>query len=558
VEFLNRPRSWVVIGVLIAGALLLQQLWHWEVERVEVPPGEFLVRISLWGQNLPEGEILAPDESHKGVMRDVLPEGRHFLNPLFWRYERHKMIDVPPGQCLVLTRKFGSPIPADRLARGEYLAGEGERGIVPEVRLPGKHRINPYAYDHALYNAVEIRADQVGVRTLKWGKDPRTLKVDPGQSVYVVPEGYRGVQERPVAPGTYYLNPFVEEIVPVETRTHRVEFKDIWFPSKDGFRLQPHVLVTYKVQAAKAPELFVMLTDKGKLDQADATEQEQQQNEILQKVLLPLIRGYVRIEGSKFAARDFVAQKAAAPPDGKEAPGLVQPAAKGVNAREKLQHEVMEKVIPECQKLGLVVESVTLAQMDATEDLGELAGLIADREQMRLVRETNQQLIEQYKTDQETKAKDMLNEQKTEMVRAKTKLDVETKKAEQRKEVEELKLKQELDSARIRLEAARNEARATVTLAKAEAAVITSQNEAEVAGLRTAVQGFPSAQHFAQYHVLAKLAPALTEIFASDNSDFAKLFATYLTPDSKPPATVRMPPAPDSKTAKAEGGSNGR
>src|SRR5205807_4301572 len=104
VEFLNRPRTWVVVGVIIAALVLLQQLWHWEVERVEVPPGEFLVRIGLWGKDLDPDQIIAPDDSYKGVMEDVDKEGRHFLNPLYWSYERHKMVQVPPGKCLVLTR----------------------------------------------------------------------------------------------------------------------------------------------------------------------------------------------------------------------------------------------------------------------------------------------------------------------------------------------------------------------------------------------------------------------------------------------------------------------
>jgi hypothetical protein len=33
--------------------------------------------------------------------------------------------------------------------------------------------------------------------------------------------------------------------------------------------------------------------------------------------------------------------------------------------------------------------------------------------------------------------------------------------------------------------------------------------------------------------VLRKLGPALTEIFASDGSDFARLFAQYMTPANK-------------------------
>jgi hypothetical protein len=168
------------------------------------------------------------------------------------------------------------------------------------------------------------------------------------------------------------------------------------------------------------------------------------------------------------------------------------------------------------------------------------------------VREKNQNLIGQYQQDQEKAATEALNQQNTELVEANTRLKVEKEKAEQNKEVEEKKLKQELEAAQIRLEAARNQAKALVTRGQAEATVINAQNEAEVSGLRTAVRGFPSADDFAQYQVLSRLAPALTEIFASDTSEFAKLFATWMTPPRKvgaaPPradaaAAAVMPPA---------------
>ena len=83
------------------------------------------------------------------------------------------MIDVPAGKVLVLTRMYGKPIPPERLAAGDFLAREGERGIVAEVLRPGKYRINPYAYTWKLEDAVEVGAGEVGVLTLKVGKDPK-------------------------------------------------------------------------------------------------------------------------------------------------------------------------------------------------------------------------------------------------------------------------------------------------------------------------------------------------------------------------------------------------
>src|SRR5262245_52172262 len=112
---------WSVVGTVVVAAVLGQQLWHWMVERAEVPPGKFLVRVALWGKALPPGEILAPGESYQGIQKDVLPEGRHFLNPLVWSSEIHPMLEVPAGKCAVLTRRYGKVMPAERVTRGELL-----------------------------------------------------------------------------------------------------------------------------------------------------------------------------------------------------------------------------------------------------------------------------------------------------------------------------------------------------------------------------------------------------------------------------------------------------
>jgi len=111
---------------------------------------------------------------------DVLSEGRHFLNPLFWGHEVHEIVNVPTGQCLVLTRNYGQRISPDRMMAGDILAGANERGIVAEVLKPGSYRLNPYAYKWSIVPAVEVKVDQVGVRNLKVGKDPRQMPADPG------------------------------------------------------------------------------------------------------------------------------------------------------------------------------------------------------------------------------------------------------------------------------------------------------------------------------------------------------------------------------------------
>jgi regulator of protease activity HflC (stomatin/prohibitin superfamily) len=527
VNALLKPGPLVKFVALVGAAVGAWLVWNWGVCRVEVPPGHFLVKIHLWGKDLPEGEILAPDEDYKGVLNKEFPEGRYFLNPLAWSYEIHEMVKVPAGKCLVLTRRFGQEISTERRERGEFLAGEGERGILTEVLQPGNHRINPYAYTTDLVAATEIHADEVGVLTLRVGKDPRELGRAKEANPYVVPEGYRGVQEKPLSNGTHYVNPCVRQIVPVNVGNSRVELTDIEFPSRDGFSLKPHIIVTFRVVPERAPELLVTVSDEGELHQGLATAKEQEKNEILQKIILPLVRGYVRIEGSKFDASEFVSRPLAG-------------GSKVEIPREKLQQEVFKKIQPRCEKFGLSIESVSIDRMEVPR---ELSAVIAEREQARITIDKNTASIDQYKEQQKLKASEALKQQEEEKVTASSKLVQVQAKSRQRKATEEARLVQELANAGLRRDAAKEQAKAVVSVGKAEADVIVLQNDAEVSGLRKAVQGFPSADYYAQYQVLNKLAPALGEIFASDTGEFAKLFATYLTPPTKPaaaPATAAV------------------
>src|SRR5262249_6121006 len=163
----QRPRSRIGLTVAAVAVLVGVPFWYWFVERVEVPAEHFLVRVHRFGDNLPEDEIVATDDRFKGVMLDELPEGRYFFNPLFWGYEIHPVVKVPPGKCLVVTRNFGRPLDPRRVTQGDILAGDGERGILAEPRGPGLYRLNPHAYSWKLEDVVEIKANQVGVRTLK-------------------------------------------------------------------------------------------------------------------------------------------------------------------------------------------------------------------------------------------------------------------------------------------------------------------------------------------------------------------------------------------------------
>jgi hypothetical protein len=525
----RQARFWLLLSAGVMCLLVALGVYLVTVARVEVEPDTFLVVTHRWGKQLPDGELVAPDPSYKGIQRKVEPEGRYFLIPLLYTFERHPVTRVPEKYCAILIRKAGAEISADRKASGEFLARgpidleaaekSGERGIVEQVLGPGKYRLNPYAYDLEIIPAVEIEPQQVGVKVLRWGEEPPKDRPSP----YVVADGERGVQKSFVPSGTHYINPYMAQVIPVDVRSHTVVFEDIEFPSKDGFTIQPRVQVRYKIVPEKAPEIFVMLSENSVLYQLDKTHEDQLRNPILQKVILPLIRGYVRIEGSKHDAREYISK-----PKEEVVAGM-----KPTNPRERLQEELMAKVRPECEKIGVIVDYIAVGQPLMNPALEKLALHIRERNQALTARTNNPKAVVNFEREKERKATEALAPQRTQVIDANTKLEQAKILAERKVQNEKSRLQAELESAQARLEGAKKRAEAIITTGKAEAAVAVATNEATVAGLKTAIEGFGSSDAFAQYHVLVKMSPVLSEIFASDTSEFARLFSTYMAPPAR-------------------------
>ncbi len=91
--------------------------------------------------------------------RPLLPQS------LPWGWQIARITDIPAGKLGVLTRLYGEDLPD-----GQILATEGCKGIVPDVLRPGKYRINPYAYGVQLFDAITIRPGYGGRRDLADGR----------------------------------------------------------------------------------------------------------------------------------------------------------------------------------------------------------------------------------------------------------------------------------------------------------------------------------------------------------------------------------------------------
>ena len=181
----------------------------WGPCRISVPPGYMAIVTAKVGKPLPPGEILAgPGE--KGVRRDPLPEGRHFLNPVNYSWKIARVLTVPVGNVALVTSKTGRELPA-----GEILAADkAGKGVWRDVLGPGTYRLNPEGYDVLMLDAVHIPIGYVGVVTAQTG-----TPVKPGE--FAGP-GEQGVMEEVLQPGLYYINPRAHQVDVLEIGMNQV------------------------------------------------------------------------------------------------------------------------------------------------------------------------------------------------------------------------------------------------------------------------------------------------------------------------------------------------
>lgn len=181
----------------------------WTFCRIQVPAGFMAIVTAKTGKPLPPGEILAGPEE-KGVRRDPLPEGRHFLDPVTHSWRIVPVISIPVGKVGVVTSKVGKELPP-----GEILASDTtSKGVWKDVLGPGTYRLNPEGYDITQLDAVNIPIGYVGIVTSQTGRP-----VKPGE--FAGP-GEQGVMKDVLQPGLYYINPRAYQVDVLEIGMNQV------------------------------------------------------------------------------------------------------------------------------------------------------------------------------------------------------------------------------------------------------------------------------------------------------------------------------------------------
>ena len=273
------------IFAVVAAAVFAAALFVWYGCRIEPGNGEIAVLIRKSGTALPTGEIIAQKPGQQGIQLDVLGEGRYFRNPYIWDWEIFPVTDVPAGKFAVLVRRYGK-----NSENGSIIAKDDtSRGVVKEVLGTGRHRVNPYAYQVKMYDDIKIMPGTIGVVTSLTGTDifsgiANDYKNENG---FLVSGNRKGVVKEVLKEGTHRINPFIYAVTVVNTRRQRHEFsgKDaITFLTMDGFPVSIEGTVEFNIDENLAPRLTQVVGDM---------------HDILNKIILPSVRGFARIEGSK-------------------------------------------------------------------------------------------------------------------------------------------------------------------------------------------------------------------------------------------------------------------
>jgi len=468
-----KPLAIVLVVVMLP-------LWFWFFCRIEPGPGQIAVLIRKTGEPLPSGQILALEEGQKGIQLDVLAEGRYFKNPYHWGWQIFRITDIPPGKLGVKTRLYGKELPD-----GKILAPEGYKGIVPEVLRPGKYRINPYAYSvqTPLQEAVSIRPGYGGVVTSLVGLDVLNGKVPKeDRNTFLVQTGMKGVIPKILDAGTYYLNPYMVIVTPVNLKSQRFELsgKDaISFLTLDGFTVKVEGTIEYALMRDKAALLTHQVGDM---------------DDILKKIVLPKARGFSRIEGSKNPAKNYIAG----------------------TTRQKFQDNLEHHLMAQCKPWGVNIKSVLIRNITPPD---AIASIIRDREVAVQDAQKYGQQIEQAKSEAELVKQEMLAVQNKEKVDADTRRIRAVISAEQGREVRLTRANRDLEVAKLANSAAQAQAEAKLLQAAAEGQVIRMQNEAQASVIENQVKAFGTGLNLARYEFYGRIGPNIRSILSGDQAD---------------------------------------
>ncbi|HEY0378127.1 MAG TPA: SPFH domain-containing protein [Pyrinomonadaceae bacterium] len=228
----------------------------------------------------------------RGPQKDILLPGTYYINPLVFKVILETAKEIAPGEVAVIVSNIGKD-PGEEIRR-QMAAKVRERMEREEQEHVEQAAARLDKLTDENRNVKEIQADLMS-------GDPAERRLDEGaHEAYVVPEGYRGIQETVVGPGRYYVNTLAISPIVIPTTNQTVEwtagevnqsFNPFEVISKDGFTMQLEVRVVFRVKPEDAP---FMVAKIGSIDK------------LIQNVMHPLIDSIFRNQASESSAMAYL------------------------------------------------------------------------------------------------------------------------------------------------------------------------------------------------------------------------------------------------------------
>lgn len=283
--------------------------------------------------NYENGENFLKNHGQKGPQSEILLPGTYRINLDLFHVEIRDATIIPAGKVGLVTALDGEPLPESeyvaKTVTGHndyqhvslFIKQGGQRGPQFDVLRPGTYYINPMMFKVELDDVAVVERGQVAVVVSNVGEEPKQLKelieqtskeeINPGQvkdmdkriqvgiERYVVPKGYRGIQQEVAGPGIYYLNRRAFIVYVIDTTNITIDWDDfdgtkfdpLKVVSRDGFEISVSVKVIMRVRPDQAPYMVAKI---GSIDN------------LINHVIHPMIDSSFRNQASSTSAMNFM------------------------------------------------------------------------------------------------------------------------------------------------------------------------------------------------------------------------------------------------------------
>ncbi len=291
----------------------------------KIPSGRLLGQSVQGHSNFENGQAFLENGGQKGPQIEILQPGTYRINLNLFKVEIHDATVIPANKIGLINALDGSPLPEseyiaksvtghdDYQSASKFLAASGQRGPQLDVLRPGTYYINPLAFKVELDDVTVVERGQVAVVISNVGDEPteemkhrlsasqisETYEPEASHERYVVPKGYRGIQEEVAGPGRYYLNKRAFIPYVIDTTNFSVDwdgsedtrFDSLQVVSKDGFPIDVSVKVVVRVRPDQAPYLVAKV---GSIEN------------LIMHVIHPMIDSSFRNQASSTSAMNFL------------------------------------------------------------------------------------------------------------------------------------------------------------------------------------------------------------------------------------------------------------